>query len=168
MKSAFSKYSANSMHSCLRGDVVETVLSEMQVKWWNWTVLNTKSAEIVNSLILCFSPQAFSAHNIIIGSSSSLSAIRVVSAAYLRLLIFLLAILIPAPISFVKLVILTTLFPRNNVIIQYLVSSIPYIIQRELNRFWDQRGVISRKQQGLSEYMLGQTNFIYFFGRLLI
>ena len=83
-------------------------------------------------------------------SSSSLSAIRVVSSAYLRLLIFLPAILISARISFVKLVILITLFPRNNVIIQYLVSSIPYIIQRELNRFWDQRGVISRKQQGLS------------------
>ena len=64
------------MHSWLRGDVVESVLSEMQ-KWGNWTVLNTKSAEIVRSLILCFSPQASSAHNIIIGRSKGISTSKV-------------------------------------------------------------------------------------------
>ena len=66
-------------------------------EWMNWT-------ELMDAMILVFWKLSFKSTFLLssfilikrLFSSSSLSAIRVVSSAYLRLLIFLLAILIPA------------------------------------------------------------------------
>ena len=68
----------------------------LAMKWWDWMTWSI-------CLILSFKP-AFSLFSFTLikrfFSSSSLSAIRMISSAYLRLLIFLPAILIPACNSF--------------------------------------------------------------------
>ena len=63
------------------------------MKWWNWMPWSLFLECWILSLF--FSLSSFNFIKRIFGSSL-LSAIRVVSSAYLRLLIFLLAILIPA------------------------------------------------------------------------
>ena len=62
------------------------------MKWWDWMPWSSFSQCWDLSQLFC-SPFTFTKK---LFSSSSLSAIRVVLSAYLRLLIFLLAILIPA------------------------------------------------------------------------
>ena len=63
------------------------------IKWWNWMPWSSFS-ECWALSQLFHSPLSLSSRDFF--SSSSLSATRVVSSAYLRLLVFLLAILIPA------------------------------------------------------------------------
>ena len=69
-----------------------------ELNWWNWTELNESKNDSF-FWILSFKP-AFSLSCFIftkrLFSSSSLSAIRVLLSAYLSLLLFLMAILIPA------------------------------------------------------------------------
>ena len=77
----------------MKSDAVSTVSHLFPMKWWDqmswssfsecWTL-----GQLFHSPLSTFINRLF--------SSSSLSATRVVSSAYLRLLIFLLAILIPA------------------------------------------------------------------------